>query len=332
MADLARSMVSSPRSPLVLAPLVLLAACSSDFATADGIRPEEPAPSIPTLADGAERTGILTDGISTTADGLTITAHEAVELGMSPGERTLEWRFRTDAPLAWAFSFVPDDAFGRTRLIDETTVAVTLMGDHEINTVLSGLPLALALSTKAVPQTVFEAAVTFTPTAEVDGEGARVPSETAVPVYVGTQEPLGREELLAYRVRLAFGRTPLSLHSSREGACGPLTVAESPRRWSAYFSYDAMATALFSSARQTVLVATYATPEGATIEQRSAALLLSFGVRVSDLRLTGRTIAEVWPDVCDPVVQRCMQRTASRGSDDYSACGSFRQVLRCQRQ
>ncbi|HSN99836.1 MAG TPA: hypothetical protein VLS89_16180, partial [Candidatus Nanopelagicales bacterium] len=63
------------------------------------------------------------------------------------GVRALILRATANRYLKSVFSFVPDDAFGQANIISERRLEVVIHEGHELNTLMSGLPLFVSVET-----------------------------------------------------------------------------------------------------------------------------------------------------------------------------------------
>jgi hypothetical protein len=110
-----------------------------------------------------------------------------------------------------------------------------------------------------------------------------------------------------------------SLAILSEEAADPALIPLGANQWHFDWTYDALALAAFPRA------------DGVSFEASSASGSLvksaRFEQRVLRIAMTTKDPYTLWPSPeCDPEVAACMQATAG---DDLGACGSYREVSRC---
>src|SRR5687768_8509167 len=117
---------------------VVLLACASCAVPAD---PGDAPPTV--LVD----TGGKADApeLRVRAADMTLWVDAAVRIGPRDGEVVVELLGRTSRNLTGAFAWVPDDRFGEAALIGPRSFAVRLRAGHELDSILSGLPLFVGL-------------------------------------------------------------------------------------------------------------------------------------------------------------------------------------------
>lgn len=240
------------------------------------------------------RAGVLTLGFST-----------AGRFETRNGERTLVIAGTSSRNLKDIRSFVPDDAFGSATLTGPRTFEVALRGGHEINSVLSGLPLGLAIVTQNGSPSKYEAAVTF---------GARLVSTDVPRMHLVPElRPVSagpEADPLRYRARLELTSTPESVT-----VADATVTRRSAQRYDIDWTYPALA-ASFAPAPLKV---------SAKLSSGTSTLSADVSLSVARLGLTTKTIEQAWPASCQPSVRSCI----SRGTN-VAECGSYRDVEQCK--
>lgn len=172
------------------------------------------------------------------ADGMTIWFRPALEAIGEGGAQRFVVRGRTSRNLADAFSFVPDDAFGRATVTGPRTFEIELDA-HETNSVLFGNRLLVRLET--IDGRTYTAMVRARArVVGVAGTGAIFPSAAIGAVYVDRE--------VSYRGSVGLGRdvtfiSPLGPTGQRStsslilpanilGECSP-TAGVGARHWTA---------------------------------------------------------------------------------------------------
>jgi len=223
------------------------------------------------------------------------------------GERVFVITGTSSRNLSDIRSFVPDDAFGRTTLTGPRSFEIVLREGHETNSILSGLPLGLAIVTRNGTPGRYEAAVTLgARLVGVDVPRLHVVPEVR-PVSAGPDA-----EPLRYRARLELTSTPEAVT-----VAGATVSARSPRRYDIDWTYDALARS-FAPAPVAIV---------AKLPSGTSTLTANVALSVVRLGLTTTTIEQAWPALCQPSVRSCISRAAS---SDLAACGSYREVESCK--
>jgi hypothetical protein len=221
-------------------------------------------------------------------------------------ELTVTLRGRATRNLTKVASFVPDDGFGEAKLTGKRSFEVALHGGHEVNTILSGLPLYVHLevaASAAGAPTQYDAAIELVPVLEAASDAG------AAPGVLSTVYGRNAENPLLYRARVA-GAAPVvvtgpSVPTAVRSDAAGVTLVD--------WSYDALAPALAL--------------KNAPIGFGEAKATLT--VRASRLGLTSVGVTTAWPEpTCAPEVLRCF-RTTPDATPDYAACGPYRTVSLC---
>ena len=164
------------------------------------------------------------------------------------GEPALTLRGKASRNLSSLLSFVPDDAFGKATLTGRRTFEIRLQGGHEINTILSGMPLRLAVQTTSGAAKVYEAALYLGGHFESSSTPLRVDgSIDAVWSGVATDPLRYRTRVVAARGSVTDARTDLR--------------GVQPRGWPPGKTWDQVPGAFMPDTNE-VVVATQAGPNG----------------------------------------------------------------------
>ncbi|HMU38068.1 MAG TPA: hypothetical protein PKE31_03570 [Pseudomonadota bacterium] len=297
------------RSLLSLFPLslpgLLLLGCEARVA--------DPADAPPALAeDSAEtvRYAAATPEIRVRADDLTLWIDEFATQTVRGGTLQVAVKGRTSSNLASVLSTVPDDAFGQATLIGPRSFSITLRDGHEINTILSGLPLfvTLKLSNGKTYGAKFSLSTKLNP--------------SAGPVSVDPSlRPIYFRDTTNLRYRGFATTTASGLAITSRGGTPPWLGSPAGSRYPFDWEFSGLATLLDASTDQVV----FATGTGASSTQQA-----------SDLRLVVREVglgigdpAVRWPTpACARTTYDCIAAIPA-SQKDLSACGLHREVSRC---
>jgi hypothetical protein len=231
------------------------------------------------------------------------------------GQPRVTLRGRTSRDLASVHSWVPDDAFGTADTVSQRKFEVVLDDGHEINSLLSGLPISVAIETKTGSVRSYTARMRLVPRlASFSGSSALHPSTVVSPVFVRNPD-----NPLRYRGTLRSDKPLTALQVLSDEAGDPLVSAIDAERWRFDWTYDGLSLAAF--------------PAGDTIRMRGESSTgpleksAKFELRVLSLAFTTKDPYLAWPEpACKPAVAQCIAETAG---DDLGACGSYREVARC---
>jgi hypothetical protein len=297
---------------MLMKPLRLALACLLAFGAT--------ACNAPQTAEPAEETGTLT--AAATADRL----YAAVgnnELSVETlgtfetrnGERVLVLHGTANRYLESVFSFVPDDIFGETSVISERRFEVVLHEGHELNTVLSGLPLFISINTFTGSPVRYFARIVVAPRFfDFRGSSALFIDEAVNPAYVrnGT-------DVLVYRGKVDVAASLLTV-TAPDGI--PVVAPVDADTFQLDWQYPAVYQAI--DPHTTPLTFTASLPDGTTA-QKTARLV----ARVTELALTADDPYDVWPsEPCQATVYDCIHSQPA-GTNDFAVCGTYRQVSRC---
>lgn len=216
-------------------------------------------------------------------------------------------RGRASVNLENAFSWVPDDGFCETQMLTARTFETVchFVQNGELNSLLSGLPLFVRLDQvggkNAVLRFVLEPRFV-----DATGSSALWLNTAIKPIYVP-------EVGLTYRGKV---RAP----SAPTGTIGETKAAISKRATAGEYNVDVPYEALVQAA--SLSGARFA---AGTAEKRTG---IAFGITGLEIARTDDAYAH-WPaTTCTSTVQQCLN-TAGASAKDYEACGSYREVSRC---
>jgi hypothetical protein len=215
-------------------------------------------------------------------------------------------RGRTSRTLTFAQAWVPDDAFGETTLVGPRSFEVRLRGGHEINSILSGLPLFVALEVASGPHARYDARIDLAPRFR-DFQGyPEIWVDSAVdPVQVGGADSL------RYRGAVNLGLEDVTMIDAGSPSLAPLGVT----RTAVDFSWADLEEIFLRD--QPVI---FQNDEGDQKSARLAAATRSIGLTIEDPRL-------VWPNTCEAQVESCVADAVF--GPELAACGSYRDVSHC---
>ena len=231
------------------------------------------------------------------------------------GGRALILRGTANRYLKDVFSFVPDDAFCEANIISERRFEVVIHEGHELNTLLSGLPLFVSIETFTGTPTHYTARVEVsTRFYDFLGSSSIWVDEAVHPRYV-----VNGIDNISYRGSVDVAATALAV-TAADGvpAVAPVDADTYRLAW----SYANLQDAIDPHTERMTFTATRADGTTAT---KSARLV----GRVVGLALTTGDAYDVWPTpACEPAVYTCYHGQPA-GTTDFSACGTYRQVQRC---
>ncbi|QSQ22811.1 hypothetical protein JY651_48270 [Pyxidicoccus parkwayensis] len=231
------------------------------------------------------------------------------------GERVLVIHGTANRYLENVFSFVPDDIFGETSIISERRFEVVLREGHELNTVLSGLPLFIAIDTfTGAPHRYFARIVIAPRFYDFVGSSGIWIDEAVNPVYVVQ----GNSNLL-YR-----GRASVSGYADWLSVTAPDGIPSVYGRpnYRLDWTYEKVYQAIDPHTQ--ALTFTSGGDDGPTMT-KTARLV----ARVTELAVTDGDPYEVWPSQeCPATVYNCIHSKPT-GTTDFSSCGTYREVSRC---
>ena len=297
---------------LALASLVALTATACAGQTDD--------PSVDPAIDSGEDTGVIASAATATK----IYASEG-DLDLSfdtlgtfedrDGGRALILHATANRYLESVFTFVPDDAFGEAHIISERRLEVVLHEGHELNTVLSGLPLFVAVNTFTGSPNHYTAKIEVAPRFyDFRGSSSIWIDEAVTPLYKGN----GIDNLV-YRGNAGALASQLTV-TAPDGA--PTVARVDADSFHLDWSYAGLHQAIDP---HTVPLTFNANLTSGSAVQKTSRLV----ARVTSLALTSGDAYDVWPSsTCKSTVYSCIHAQPA-GSTDFTSCGTYREVSRC---
>jgi hypothetical protein len=295
---------------------LLLVLCASACAAPDApAEPEDdlaPAPATVTSggkADGPElrvRAGQMTMWI----DRIAVATRDA------SGQPVAVIEGRTSRNLAGVFSWVPDDAFGTARQRTLRTFEIELRGGHEVNTLLSGLPIFVAFDTTTGAITHYEGMIALAPRfASFEGSSDLFIDAAIDPVWGGTPD-----DPLRYRGHLSTSAPADQVTADATEDAAPVVTQESDLTWQLDWSYAPLERAAIPATDPVHFTAERA----GTIASKSASVefhAVQIGLTTADPR-------DVFPGpTCTDDVRTCVREAGPNG--DLGDCGLYREVQAC---
>jgi hypothetical protein len=273
----------------------------------------------PDLVDPAEDTGVAASAAAVTklyaSEGdLDLIVETLGTFEERDGVRALILHATANRYLEDVYTYVPDDLFGEAHIISERRLEIVLHEGHELNTVLSGLPLFVAVNTFTGSPNQYTAKIVVAPRFyDFRGATGIFIEEEVEPVYVvnGTSH-------LTYRGGVNALASSLTV-TAPDGA--PTVTSVDADSFNLDWSYASLHQAI--DPHTVPLTFTAALTSGTAL--KTSRLV----ARVVDLALTSGDAYDVWPTPeCQPAVYSCIQAQPT-GATDFAACGSYRQVTRC---
>lgn len=289
--------------PVSFALLLALGGCAASASDPEVAAPDT---GLAVTAQSADEIRVREDGLTLWVD---VVAPVSVE---GSGELRATLRGRTSANLDAAFSYVPDDAFGTASVVGPRSFEVALRGGHEINSILSGLPLLTRLTMSNGK--VYTARISLAPRFTAQEGSAAITLDTPIrTAYVRGADPL------RYRGTAATAATGLTV-TTTDGA-SPAVAALGGGRFRLDWAYAGLSQVFDRKSDRVQLAAT----SGGTAVSRRAGIELT----AEGIGLTVRDPELVWPaPVCQKTVFDCIQAKPI-GTLDLGSCGSYRDVARC---
>ena len=287
---------------LVLASLAALAACNND------------------IPEASEELGVSTAAVTATRLYASVGDNELSfeTLGTfeeREGTRALIIRATANRYLSGVMSFVPDDAFGEANIISERRFELVLREGHELNTVLSGLPLFVRVDTFTGTPRSYTARIVIAPRFfDFRGDSGIWIDEAVKPIYVVQ----GNSNLL-YR-----GRASVSGYVDWLSVTAPDGIPQVYGRPN--YRLDWSYPALYQAIDPHTVPLTFSAGADNGVDMQKTARLVA---RVTEFAVTDGDAYDVWPSPdCDPAVYSCYHSQPA-GTTDFGHCGTYRQVQRC---
>lgn len=258
---------------------------------------------------------------SATVAGFTVTMNAHAIVGTDGTNQTVVMKGTASRTITNVLSYVPDDAFGTATLTGAKTFEILLDEPHEINTLLSGLPILVSIDTLTGTTRHFDAQVTLGARfARFEGTTRTIVDPIIRPIYFDS--PIDN---LRYRGRF----TTTVDHGSPEvfafDAGDPGVVQQrGPRETTFDWQFPAFSLAYDPPSDPISMRASFNNyPYIATKHAGIDLKVVRLGLTTDDPYLT-------WPSPeCTPTVAACYL-DAQNGDGDFGACGDYRQVQPCR--
>ncbi len=225
---------------------------------------------------------------------------------------------RASRDLADAMSWIPDDAFGEVVMNTKRKFQVVFDEPHELNTVLSGSPVFLSLtSTTGTPRNYNVRFAVEPRFAEFKGSSAIFVRDAVLPIFVRD----GATNL-RFRGLATVNGTSTGFSVSNDDDSEPTILREDDTR----YTFDWTPTNLGLSMTPTTDPVTFS----AFFESgRTASKAARLFPMVSKLAITSGDPYDdlVVQPTCSDATRACI--VAANGSDDLGACGVYRDVRVC---
>jgi len=260
--------------------------------------------------DGVTQPKVKASGITLWVDANALVEHRQ-------GQRAVVIRGRTSKNIEEVFSWVPDDAFGEALTVSARKFEVVLFGDHEINTLLSGLPINVDINTTSGSIRNYHARITVAPRfARFGGDNGLWIDSAIRPIFMRNAEPS-----LRYRSRVHTHDAADALDISTVDNADPSVRRDDDTTWSFDWAYAQFAQAFDPSTD--LMTFTAELPED-SIEKHAG-----IDLRVVGLEITTQDPGTAWPSPsCDPDIYACIAAAPATQSD-LGECGDYRPVQRC---
>ncbi len=218
------------------------------------------------------------------------------------GVRALILHATANRYLESVLSFVPDDAFGEAHIISERRLEVVLHEGHELNSVLSGLPLFVAVNTFTGSPNRYTAKIEVAPRFyDFRGSSAIWIDEAVTPLY-----KVNGVDNLVYRGNAGALASQFTV-TAPDGA--PTVARVDADSFHLDWSYTALHQAIDP---HTVPLTFNADLTGGGTAQKTSRLV----ARVTSLALTSGDAYEVWPSAsCQSAVYSCIHAQPAGATD-----------------
>lgn len=239
----------------------------------------------------------------------------------SPSGQRVVISGRASRNLASVFSWVPDDAFGEAALVSARKFEITLDEAHEINSVLSGAPLYLSLtSTTGTPREYYARIAVEPRLWKFTGSRDIWLRDAILPVYVRD----GRDNL-RYRALATTTSAPTSFFAYTDDDSDPEVRVVDATTFELDWTYAGLSLAMTPSTDPVQFSASWGEPP-AQRAVRKTALIAPTVVKLA-MSTEDPYLSLVLDRTCDLAVRDCIALHA--GNDDLGACGTYREVATC---
>lgn len=291
--------------PLSLLLLAAGAGCS-EFATAEEEDGQADGPTT-SAADLSDDKADSAGTIRVRAGQLTVWIQRDVTLVQENGELTATITGRTSRNLTGVLPFVPDDAFGTGEALSARTFSIKVRQGHELNTILSGMPLFVDLDVATGAHADYALRLDLRPQlGGFSGSNQLFVDRLGAPIFVGADKP----DPLRYQFNLRTTNPPVAVV-----AAGAPDVYPSSNGTFADFSYADLA-AIWQDDGAVAFTDASGATKAATLH-----------VGLSGVALTTDDAYDVWPaPTCSLAVFNCMREVQGV---ELATCGTYRELNQC---
>jgi hypothetical protein len=233
------------------------------------------------------------------------------------GKQVVRITGRASRNLASAFSFVPDDLYGATKIVGKRGFEVVLETTGEQNTLLSGSSILVDLVPSTAKKETYTARIAIEPRfARFTGSNKIFVQESIKPVYYrdGVRN-------LRYRGSASLDGYTASFSAITDDEGDPVVSKVSSQRYQFDWTFDRLMLAV-DPPKDPVHFA-------AMVNGLNYTKDAGINIAVSSVGLTTADPYLVWPaPACEAKVSACVKGKPA-GTLDYADCGSYRQVSTC---
>jgi hypothetical protein len=268
-------------------------------------------------ADEQQEAGLASKTAS--VGSLKLTIQGAARFESRNGQRVLVVTGSANRDLESAFSWVPDDAFGETTLLTKRKLEIVLRDGHEINSILSGLPINLSLTAKTGQTKEAYARIALAPAfARFTGSSSLQIDKPIRPIFIDSAE-----NNLRYRGQVSATSPIAEMSVFTDDNSGPVIARVDADTFRFDWEYAAFALA---ADPHTEAVHFSAELENGKTRTKHA----DIDVLVTSVDLTTDDPYEAWPTPpCEEAVYWCVVGARQNGQTDLGDCGDYREVSRC---
>ncbi len=309
-------MQNATRMPCFLLAAALAACAAPRDDSLEDNGPGDPASTESALNDGHADTAVGERSVR--AGQLTLTVTSLATLTEDAGQQALIVKATTSRAIDHVLSFVPDDAYGEARLTGARTFEVVLGGGHEINTMLSGLPLFVSIHTTTGTIRDYQARIDFGAQFARFSGSRRIFLDAGIrPVAVADSK-----NPLRYRARVTTKANLTSMLASTPDGVLPTLAQIGAREVHASFDYDGFAQAFGPGSMPVTFTARFT--DGTTAIKRAG-----IDLRVLRVGLSTEDAYDVWPTpTCTPETLACLVGLRD-DAVDWGQCGDYRETQVC---
>ncbi len=211
------------------------------------------------------------------------------------------------------FAFVPDDAFAEARTTGKRSFEILVRQGHELNTLLSGLPLFVSVDPASGPSATI--AVWLAPRYVGFAGTSSIRLDAAIkPIWAGGD--------VIYRAGAQLKNGYTHLQASTDDDINPYISRATGNDFRVDLTYRELELAA-DPPEAPIFFHAYK-PDGTSANKTAR-----IGVSVSRFEITSGDAYDVWPNDCVTKVGSCIKKELGKQNLDLATCGSYRQVLAC---